>query len=93
MKVFASSCKNCLLSKDSIVSPERRKKILHDCDKDNTFFVCHKSSIEGGNTCCNRYYKNVLKKIEGIEIAERMGMIEFEEQKDDTFLTPWRKNK
>ena len=47
LKVYKECCKNCLLSKDRIVSEERSKEIINGCKKEQTHFVCHKVRNRG----------------------------------------------
>lgn len=77
MKVYNECCKNCLLSKDSIVSPKRRKDILTNCAKNQTHFICHKASIDGKEIVCRTFYKILGHLSQMIRISERLGMIEF----------------
>lgn len=61
MKVYKKPCKNCLYSKNKIVSNERKAQLLKGCKEENTFFVCHVSSIENGNVCCHNFYKKEMQ--------------------------------
>jgi len=82
LKVFNQCCKNCLLSKDSIVSPNRRKEIITGCVKDQSYFVCHKATQEGKDIVCRTYFDKLGQHSQMIRIAERLGMIEFVEQQE-----------
>lgn len=83
-KVYKESCKNCLLSPDRIVSPQRAKQIIQDCTKDQSYFICHKSSTgdedDGKGICCHIFYKELGHVSQMIRISERLGMVEFVEQ-------------
>jgi len=85
-KVFNECCKNCLLSKDRIVSPKRAISIINSCAKNDTHFICHKASMEGEDIMCRGFYDAFGDKIGKIRIMERMGAIEFVPQKDSTKL-------
>ena len=90
--VYDQPCKNCLLSKDRIVSPERAKIIIGECLKAQTHFICHKSSMEGGEVCCHRFYKKFKNRIAKLQIFERLNMITFKKQQSaDELLMPHRK--
>ena len=91
MKVYKECCKNCLLSADAIVSPERRREILKDCAEKQTHFICHKTTIEGKDVCCKTYYDKFGHKSQMIRIAERLRVIEMVDQPDNKELTPHRK--
>lgn len=80
LKVYKDCCKNCLLSSDSIVSPERRKDILSECKKDQTHFICHKASQDGSDVVCKTYYDKLGYQSQMVRIAQRLNAIEFIEQ-------------
>lgn len=90
MKVYKTQCKNCLLSPDSIVSPARRKEIIKKCTTEQTFFVCHKSSIQGDeDVCCKTYFDTLGHYSQMIRIAGRLGMIQEIEQEESEKLPTW----
>lgn len=80
LKVFKDCCKNCLLSPDSIVSPGRRKQIINDCIKKQTYFICHKASMEDEQTICKSFYDKFGHHSQMIRIAERLNMVNLVEQ-------------
>jgi hypothetical protein len=82
MKVFETSCKNCLLSPDRIVSPARMKEIVNGCVKNQSHFICHKASQEDENTCCRTFFDKLGQYSQMIRICERLGAIEFVPQPD-----------
>lgn len=86
MKVYNKSCKNCLLSPDSIVSPKRRKEIINDCTTKQVHFICHKASINGENVCCKTFYDTLGFYSQLIRIAQRLNMIEFVDLPDEEKL-------
>jgi hypothetical protein len=81
-KVFKESCRNCLLTKDRIVSPKRAKDLIENCKGKQTYFICHKSD----NVCCHNYYKELGEYSQLARIAERLNMVEFVEQTDKSRL-------
>ena len=95
LKVYKTSCKNCLLSKDRIVSPKRAKQIIKESTEDDSYFICHKSSMNGGEVCCNRYYHEIGDKSGKIEILNQLNevangqIIEFVEQENNEKYTPY----
>ena len=90
MKVYKTQCKNCLLSPDSIVSPARRKEIIKKCTTEQTFFVCHKSSIQGNeDVCCKTFYDRLGYYSQMIRIAQRLGVIQDIEQEESEKLPTW----
>jgi hypothetical protein len=90
MKVYESTCNNCLLSPDSIVSPSRRKEIINECTSNQNHFICHKASMKGENVCCKTFYDKLGHYSQGVRIAERLNMIEFVSQPDSEKLVSWK---
>lgn len=87
LEVFEEQCKNCLYTKDRIVSPSRAKEVIKKCKEKQNYFICHKSSIEGGNVCCSNFYKKDGHNSQLIRIMGRCNGIKFVEQnKDDPKL-------
>jgi hypothetical protein len=80
MRVYKTKCKNCLLSPDSIVSPERRKDIIKKCNKEQSFFICHKASFNGDDICCKTFYEKLGHVSQLVRIAERLNAITFVDQ-------------
>lgn len=78
-EVLKKACNECLFSSKKIVSDERKKELLEQIEKEKSFFICHKSSMNGGRTCCNRFYNQVMKKDErsknALEQMENLGLI------------------
>lgn len=79
-KVYQQPCRNCLFSKNRIVSEQRKRKIIETCIREQTYFVCHKSSETGGEICCRNFYDKYGHFSQMIRIAERLGTIDFKEQ-------------
>ena len=91
-KVYNRPCKNCLMTKNRIVSPERAQEIITNCARKQTHFVCHKSSTEeeeGEGICCKKFYDDIGQTSQMIRIAERLDSIEFVEQPDNERLPTW----
>ena len=93
-KVYKHPCKNCLLTKDKIVSDERKKDILSTIIKKQSYFVCHKSSLndegQGEGVCCKKFYDDMGHVSQMIRIAERLNVVEFVEQPDNKKLITYR---
>jgi len=94
-KVYKKQCGNCLFSEDRLVSKERVRNILEECRKDQTHFVCHKSTMNGGgNVCCKAFWDKMGHVSQLARIAQRLGQVEFVDQPDtEDNLTPHRKIK
>lgn len=82
MKVYKEPCKNCLLSKEAIVNPKRKKQIISDCVQSQTHFICHKASIENKDICCKTFFDTLGDYSQLIRIAKRLNCIEFIELPD-----------
>lgn len=74
-EVMKERCDECLFSKDKIVSKTRMAQVLKDCRKNDTYFICHKSTIEGGETCCTGFYETQTCNL--IRIAQRLNAVKF----------------
>jgi hypothetical protein len=88
-KVYSTPCKNCLLSENRIVSPKRAKQIIKECIEEQTHFICHKASMNDEDVCCKTFYDEIGYKINKLQIFQRIGAIEFVENKDDKKLAPY----
>lgn len=93
MKVYNECCKNCLMSPDRIVSPTRAKEILNNCAVNQSHFICHKATMEGKDICCHTFYKTLGYRSNLIRVMERIGGIEFVEQKDSEKLPTYQEMK
>ncbi len=69
-------CKQCLFSKNKIVSDERKEQILEDCEKNNKHFMCHKATIKGLNVTCHAFYKQKTNP-EISALFESIGLVDF----------------
>ena len=90
MDVYNECCKNCLLSADSIVSPSRRKEIINGCIKDQSYFICHKASIEGKDIMCRSFFDKFGQYSQMVRISERLNMITFITQPEHKKLATYK---
>lgn len=83
-QVYNSNCKNCLLSPNRIVSPAGTKEIISNCERDQSYFICHKSSSgddpNGTEICCHTFYKKLGHTSQMVRTSERMGWMLFVDQ-------------
>lgn len=77
--VAKERCDQCLYGPEKIVSNARRKQILNDISRRDSWFVCHKSSIAGGHEICCRGDFDQRGGGQLGRIAGRLGAIEFVE--------------
>lgn len=92
-KVYSECCKNCLLSKDRIVSANRAKQIISEVKQSQSYFVCHKASIKGEEIVCKTFYDKMGFYSQLIRIAERLGVLKFVPQTDFEKLKPYKSSK
>jgi len=89
LKVYQECCHNCLLSKDRIVSPKRAKDLLKEIEQKQSYFVCHKASMNGEEIVCKTFYDKLGHQSQMIRIAERLNVVKFVEQTNAEKLTPY----
>lgn len=87
--VMAERCDQCLYGKDKIVSNARRSEILLKIKREDSYFVCHKASIQGVRAACRGDWDQrgcgQLGRIMG-----RLGAIQFVDEPDLAKLPPDR---
>lgn len=89
-KVYKEPCKNCLLSPDRIVSPERAKDIIQSCAKSESHFICHKASINGKEICCKNFFDKFGHVSKSIRMANALDLVEFIEMEDSKKLISYK---
>lgn len=78
LKVKEKCCNQCLFSKNKIVSDERKEELLEEIEGKDTYFICHKASIEGKEIVCRGFYEQKTSNM--IRMAQRLNMVEFVEE-------------
>lgn len=71
-------CKQCLFSKNKIVSDDRKAEILKDCEENNKHFQCHKATIKGVKGTCRAFYDKCTNPTIS-QMLESIGEVEFVE--------------
>lgn len=89
LKVYQECCHNCLLSKDRIVSPKRAKDLLNQIAEKQSYFVCHKASMNGEEIVCKTFFDKLGHQSQMIRIAERLNVVQFVEQNNTDKLIPY----
>lgn len=89
LKVYKECCRNCLLSKDRIVSPKRAKDLLNEIFKKQSYFVCHKASMNSEEIICKTFFDKLGHQSQMIRIAERLNAVRFVEHTSTEKLTPY----
>jgi hypothetical protein len=86
LKVYQECCQNCLLSKDRIVSPKRAKDLLKEIEEKQSYFVCHKASMNNEEIVCKKFFDELGHQSQMIRIAERLNAVQFIEQNNNEKL-------
>lgn len=73
LQVFETCCKNCLLTENRIVSPERAVAIVSGAVEKGTYFNCHVASIQGKDIVCRRFFDEYRYVSQILLIAQRLG--------------------
>jgi hypothetical protein len=77
------------MSPDRIVSPKAMKSIIQKIVQEQSFFICHKSSMKGGDVCCRKFYDELGHNSQLIRIAERLDCVQVINQTDNEKLIPY----
>lgn len=73
-QVQAEKCNQCLFSKDKIVGDKRRSNLIKKTLQNDTYFVCHKGSINKQHSLCCRGFWDAFKDQFNLgRIAQRLG--------------------
>lgn len=80
-EVLKERCAECLYGPNKIVSDKRRAEILRKVASQDGYFICHKSSMIGGNACCRGDFDRGGGGQMG-RIAGRLGCINFVDEAD-----------
>ena len=70
------------MSKDRIVIAKRAKEIINGCVKKQSYFVCHKATINNIEVVCKKFYDTLGHTSQLVRIAERLNSIELVDQAD-----------
>ena len=89
-QVYKKPCKNCLFSEDRIVPESRAKNLVAECIQDNTYFICHVSSSEGGEVCCYGFWQRYRNKVTLLKASEYFEQVEFIPVPDSIKRIPYR---
>jgi hypothetical protein len=74
--VCEKMCPECLFTSARVVGEARKQDIIESCERDGTYFVCHKGSLTGNNQlCCKGFYDSVDSFT--VELAKTLGVVKF----------------
>ena len=87
LNVMAERCNECLFTDGAIIEGDARRELIEECRARDTFFVCHKATIEGGLiVCCRGYYET--QDTTPIQLANRLNKLRFVRAEDLRRLNP-----
>lgn len=89
LEVSKKCCGQCLLTKNKIVSDERRDELIKDTVAKDTHFTCHKGSIVGRDIVCRGFYDKYPSTL--IQVSGRLGAVKFVDA--DQLLEDYKKEK
>lgn len=89
LKVYKECCHNCLLSKDRIVSSKKAKDLLKEIAEKQSYFVCHKASMNSEEIVCKTFFDKLGHQSQMIRIAERLNVVRFVEHTNTEKLIPY----
>lgn len=92
LNVMAERCSECLFSGGAIIEGDARRELIEECRERDTFFVCHKATIEGELIICCRGYFDT-QDTTPIHLANRLKMIRFVKAEDLPRLNPTGRRK
>ena len=73
MKVQKNQCNQCLFTKNRVVSKERMLDVVEQTLKQNTYFECHKATIQKQDVCCKGYWDRYKDHFTLGRIIQRLG--------------------
>jgi hypothetical protein len=74
--VCEKMCPECLFTPARIVDEERKAQIIEGCQREGTYFVCHKGSLTGNDQlCCKGFFDQVQTTI--TELAKSLEVVKF----------------
>ena len=81
LKVFRTSCNDCLFSNNRIVSYERAAEIIYGCLENDNWFVCHKSLLDEGDVCCSSFFGLHKRDVLPLRLAVMCNAVEWIDQR------------
>lgn len=79
-EVMKKRCDQCLFGANKIVSEKRKLGILRDIRENGGFFICHKSTIQGGDACCRGFFDEEGEGSRTVKMAKSLGVVKFIEE-------------
>lgn len=81
-RVAKKQCKNCLFSRDRLVSSTRAHEIIEELVAKQGYFVCHcdrdaDEDDPSGGVCCRGFFDSLGHTSQMIRIATRLNIVRF----------------
>lgn len=75
-RVMERRCDQCLFGPNPIVSPERKAQLLDGIQREEDFFVCHKTTItDAPPACCRGFFDQRSTLV--VRLAIILDLVEF----------------
>lgn len=75
--VCEKMCPECLFTPARIVDEERKAQIIEGCQREGTYFVCHKGSLTGNDQLCCRGWYDANQTASIVVLAKALGVVKF----------------
>lgn len=75
-QVAEKRCNECLFTPARIVSEERKAEIVAACERNDSYFVCHKGSLAGNDRLCCRGFYDAHQTLV-IALAKKLDVVRF----------------
>jgi hypothetical protein len=79
--VMAERCNECLFGPNKIVSNKRRADIIRGITRDDSYFICHKATMQGTKAACRSDWDQRACGQLG-RIMGRLGAVQFVTEAD-----------
>jgi len=81
VKVYDRPCKNCLFSKNRLVSPERAAELINEALQNGSFFVCHLATLNDENIACHAFvnhFRNTAPALRWVDLNQGFEVVPLE---------------
>lgn len=85
-KVRTKRCDECLFSDNKVVDDERKAAVLQECEREDTYFICHKHNDEG--VCCRGFWDEKPMSTLVMRLAVLWNRVRWVGKEDEIDLMP-----
>ena len=75
-KVQKKKCDQCLFTANKIVDDKRKREILIETKQSDSFFICHKATLENDKVCCRGFWDKHKHDFNLGRIAQRLNCVQ-----------------